>query len=169
MNALTQCVARLGISNTITNPYRVMTKGEMLAANRDPETLFRLAQQTLSCAHPEAPRYAQRPQGNCGYCFPCLIRRASLHQVGLDNPDDYAFDVLNEDDEMVGDRGADLRALVRSLNRPAQVIDVLRNGPVPPDDISAFAGVFERGRVEILNWLIAATASPNLRRQLPRP
>ena len=167
MEALTRCVARLGVSNTITNPYRVMTKGEMLAASHDQETLFRLAQQTLSCAHPEAPRYAKRPQGNCGYCFPCLIRRASLHHVGLDRPDDYAFDVLREDDEMVGDRGADLRALVRSLNRPAQAIDVLRNGPVPPDDISAFAGVFERGRVEILNWLTAATTSPALRRQLP--
>lgn len=168
MEALTRCIALLGISNTISNPYRVMTKGEMLAASHDRATLFSLAPQTLSCAHPEAPRYAKRPQGNCGYCFPCLIRRASLHHVGLDRPDDYAFDVLSEDDEMAGDRGADLRAMVRSLSRPTHAIDVLRNGPVPPEDISAFAGVFERGRAEILTWLTAATTLPALRRQLPR-
>jgi 7-cyano-7-deazaguanine synthase in queuosine biosynthesis len=168
MDELTQCLARLGISNTITNPYRVITKGELLAESHGQEVLFQFARQTLSCAHPEAPRYASRPQGNCGYCFPCLIRRASLHHVGLDDPNDYAFDALSEDGEMAGNRGADLRALTRSLNRTVQAIDVLRNGSVPSVDIAAFASVFEHGRAEILNWLIDSTLSPVLRRQLPR-
>ena len=139
----------------------------MLATSADQATLFALASQTLSCAHPEAPRYAKRDQGNCGYCFPCLIRRAALHHVGLDNPDDYSFDALNEPDEMAADRGADLRALVRSLSRTALPIDVLRNGPVPPADVTAFSGVVERGRAEILAWLRAAATSASLRRQLP--
>ena len=64
-------------------------------------------------------------------------------------------------------QGNDLRALVRSLNRPSRPTDVLRNGPVPVGDISDFNGVYERGRREILTWMTAATSSEDLRRQLP--
>lgn len=169
MEKLGQCLEVLAFTNTISNPFRIMTKGEMLAASRDTRTLRKYARETLSCAHPEAPRYAKRAQGNCGYCFPCLIRRAALHRVGLDQATDYAFDALTEKDEMSMERGADLRALVRSLNRSARPIDVLRNGPVPSSDISDFAGVFERGRAEILAWLRTSLTSAALRSQLPSP
>ena len=169
MTILSECVRRLGITNPIVNPFRLMTKGEILAACRDQETIQALALDTLSCAHPEASRYASRPQGNCGYCFPCLIRRASMHHVGLDKPDDYSFDALADEVALIGDRGNDLRALIRSLNRPYRPVDVLRNGPVPAKDIPAFAGVYERGRREILTWMTAASRSANVRRQLPRP
>ena len=68
---------------------------------------------------------------------------------------------------MEQERGADLHALVRSLNRSARPIDVLRNGPVAPADIADFAGVFERGRAEILAWLRSSTTSAHVRSQLP--
>jgi 7-cyano-7-deazaguanine synthase in queuosine biosynthesis len=167
MERLLACLSALGITNPVSNPYRTATKGEMLETSGDDATLFRHAPTTLSCAHPEAPRYAKREQGNCGYCFPCLIRRAAMHHVGLDDPDDYAFDALNERDEMEGERGADIRALVRALNTTARPLDVLRNGPVAPHDLDAFAGVYSRGRSEILTWLRAATTESILRRQLP--
>lgn len=167
MEALGDCTARLGITNAIVNPFRLMTKGEILANSRDQETLTALARRTLSCAHPEAPRYAKRKQGNCGYCFPCLIRRAAMHHVGLDDPSDYAFDAPREDAELTGDRGNDLRALVRSLARDPRPVDVLRNGPVPASEVAAFAGVYERGRREILTWIRDANPSPSIRRQLP--
>jgi hypothetical protein len=167
MSTLADCVGQLGISNPILNPYRTMTKGEIIASCRDQETLRRLASCTLSCSHPEVARYARRKQGNCGYCFPCLIRRASMHHVRLDDPADYAYDALREDAELANKKGNDLRALVRSLNRPSRPIDVLRNGPVPVGDISDFNGVYERGRREILTWMTAATSSEDLRRQLP--
>jgi 7-cyano-7-deazaguanine synthase in queuosine biosynthesis len=167
MERLLACVSALGITNSLSNPYRTVTKGEMLETSDDAATLQRYARTTLSCAHPEAPRYAKREQGNCGYCFPCLIRRAAMHHVGLDHADDYAFDALNEHDEMEGKRGADLRALVRAMNTEARPLDVLRNGPVAPHDLDGFAGVFTRGRSEILTWLRAATTAPTLRRQLP--
>jgi 7-cyano-7-deazaguanine synthase in queuosine biosynthesis len=168
MAKLAECAQKLGITNPIVNPFRTMTKGEILAACRDQQTIRALATETLSCAHPEASRYTRRQQGNCGYCFPCLIRRSALQHVGLDRPRDYAFDALREDAELTGDRGSDLRALVRSLNRPAQPADVLRNGPVQANDIEAFAGVYERGRREILAWMTAARPSRHIRLQLPR-
>jgi 7-cyano-7-deazaguanine synthase in queuosine biosynthesis len=168
IDKLSEFVDQLGITNPIVNPFRIMTKGEILSACRDQEAIRALARGTLSCAHPEASRYASREQGNCGYCFPCLIRRASLHRVGLDVAADYAFDALREDAELAGERGSDLRALVRSLNRVARPLDVLRNGPVAPEDVAAFAGVYERGRREILVWMNAGHPSNLVRRQLPR-
>jgi len=100
MATFADCIRQLGITNPIVNPFRTMTKGEILAGCRDQQTLRRLAGSTLSCAHPEASRYAGRQQGNCGYCFPCLIRRASMHHVGLDRSADYAYDALREDAEL---------------------------------------------------------------------
>jgi 7-cyano-7-deazaguanine synthase in queuosine biosynthesis len=162
-----ECVRQLGITNAIANPFRTMTKGEILAACRDQATLRSLVSATLSCAHPEAARWAQAEQTNCGYCFPCLIRRASMHHVGLDRAGDYTYDVLSDSAELAQEKGSDLRALIRSLNRPAKPSDVLRNGPVPAADVAAFAGVYERGRREILTWMLASTRSLAIRRQLP--
>ena len=167
MEKLSNCVRGLGITNPIVNPFRLMTKGEILAACTAQETLQRLANTTLSCAHPETARWAKEPQRNCGYCFPCLIRRASMHHVGLDRPDPYTYDVLADDPELAQDKGSDLRALVRSLNRPSKATDVLRNGPVPAADVVAFADVYQRGRQEILSWMRASTTSASLRAQLP--
>jgi 7-cyano-7-deazaguanine synthase in queuosine biosynthesis len=161
------CAARIGVANSIVNPFRVLTKGEALAGSHDLPAIRALAGQTLSCAHPEAARYAGRPQGNCGYCYPCLIRRASLHHIGLDDPAAYSFDVLHEDEEMVGDRGSDLRCLLRSLYSPVSPVDTLRNGPLPSEEVGLFFDMFERGRTEILDWILASQPGPSVRKQLP--
>jgi hypothetical protein len=90
-----------------------------------------------------------------------------MHHVGLDRAEDYTYDALNDSAELTQEKGSDLRALIRSLNRPAKPTDVLRNGPVPAGDVAAFAGVYERGRREILTWMITSTRSRAIRRQLP--
>jgi 7-cyano-7-deazaguanine synthase in queuosine biosynthesis len=168
MASVSDCARRLGIPNPIINPFRLMTKSEILTSCRDQEAIRGLARNTLSCAHPEASRYAKRKQGNCGYCFPCLIRRSALYQAGLDNPIDYAYNALRDDYEMSEGKGSDLRALIRSLNRASLPVDVLRNGPVPAQDVQAFAGVYQRGRREILAWMNDSNPSRLVRRQLPR-
>jgi 7-cyano-7-deazaguanine synthase in queuosine biosynthesis len=166
--SLRDLALRLGIPNPVVNPFRLKTKGEMLADASDQAILREYASATVSCAHPEAPRYAKRKQGNCGYCFPCLIRRAAMHRIGLDESSEYSFDALTEDLPLAGERGSDLRALLRSVARPAQALDVLRNGPIPDGEFSAFADVYKRGRLEILTWLRESPASTHVRQQVPR-
>lgn len=153
--SLSEFLTRIGIANRLENPFRMMTKGELLAANAGNNQLQRLALQTISCAHPEAARWAKRPQGNCGYCFPCLIRRASMYKVGWDLPADYAFDVVRDGRLMAGERGADIRAVRTSLRAAFRISDVLRNGPIASTDIQGFAGVHQRGREELTLWLNA--------------
>lgn len=154
MRLLSDAVTRLGIRNPILNPYRLLTKGEMLEQSRNPDLLHRLTPQSLSCSHPEAARFFGGRQGNCGYCFPCLIRRASLHHVGWDD-DSYAVDIFNPADQerLRKRRGADLRAVIAGAFVDHPDRDVLRNGPIPDRERAAFTGVWRRGLDELRTWL----------------
>lgn len=157
MHQLATATAAIGVTNPVINPYRVRTKGEMLAESRNAALLRRLAPLSVSCSHPETARYVGRKQGNCGYCFPCLIRRASLAHVGWDD-DEYAYDVFAEEDSAIllnrrSRRGADLRAVTAGsfADRPDR--DALRNGPLPQGERAAFTGVWRRGLAELRTWL----------------
>jgi 7-cyano-7-deazaguanine synthase in queuosine biosynthesis len=161
---LETALAAVGIANPIVNPFRLQTKGEALAGCHNGDLLTSLVDVSISCAHPETARWERLPPSNCGYCFPCLIRRGALHHVGLDAGASYRHEALTDDallDEDSG-RGADLRALVRGLARGPHPHDVLRNGAVPAADAAAFAAVYRRGRDELAAWL-AAGAGPELR------
>jgi len=76
-----ELLAELGIDGRVENPYWDKTKGEMASACTNKALLLKLAPHSLSCAHPANARWQGR-QGrgieHCGYCLPCLIRRAAL-------------------------------------------------------------------------------------------
>lgn len=165
---LGEVVAGLGLDHEIRNPYRVLTKGEILAASADPKLLERLAADSLSCSHPEATRHRTGEEGNCGYCWPCLIRRASMHHVGWDRTDKYIYDALTDTEllQPQSGSGSSLRAAVASLHDEPTPFSVLRNGPVPPTDVEDFFGVYQRGRQELRTWLNAG-AGDLLRSWMP--
>ncbi len=156
MDRLAHATTSLGVANPVHNPYRLKTKGEILAESRNSALLRRLAPMSLSCAHPETARFAKRAQGNCGYCFPCLIRRASLAHVGWDDSG-YAWNVLTDGDllRQRTRRGADLRAIIGGVFTDRPDRDVFRNGPLPLGERAAFLGVWRRGLTEIREWLAA--------------
>lgn len=160
-------LGRLGLDHAIENPYRLRTKGEVLAASSAPDLLSSLAPRTVSCSHPEAPRWRKRPQGNCGYCYPCLIRRAAMHRVELDRSDAYAWDALMDPEllERGSKSGASLRALAQSLARRESPNDVVMNGRIPNGEVPAFYEMYRRGRTELRDWLLSG-ASSELRRRL---
>ncbi|MFS8056087.1 hypothetical protein QD357_25175 [Rhizobium sp. BR 317] len=68
----------LGISGRIENPYWDRTKGEMAEDCANPALLRRLSPSSLSCASPTKGRWQGHGTQHCGYCLPCLIRRAAL-------------------------------------------------------------------------------------------
>lgn len=143
-----------GVTNPIQNPYVLMTKGEMLRASRNQGLLRDLAPRTISCSHPEVGRWGSREQGNCGYCFPCIIRQSSMHFAGFPR-DVYGWDVLTEAeliDEVAQNRGADLRAVINGVFADRQDREVLRNGPLPGNR-KAHLDVWRRGNESIRTWL----------------
>lgn len=152
-----QRVARsVGIDNPLQNPYRYTTKGEMLTSSRNPALLQQLAPLSVSCSHPEAARMQQRTQGNCGYCFPCIIRRASMAAAGWDDASHYPWDALSDDELLRRTdlaRGADLRAVVNGIYTPRRDVDLVRNAPLPAGSHAQHLSTWRRGNAEIRNWL----------------
>jgi hypothetical protein len=144
----------VGLNTPVETPYRFQTKGEMVAAAANPDVFREVAPRTLSCSHPDVGRYrGVAPGRHCGYCVPCLIRRASLAHIGADDAEHYLIDVLRNPPGAGTETGKDFRAFEMALARlrggHRALLEVLNSGPLPPEDVSAYAAVYERGMEEV--------------------
>ena len=81
-----------GLGVRFTNPYRHMTKGEMVMGCADGTFLRNVVSASMSCSSPAKVRYKGLSPRHCGYCVPCLIRRGSL-KVGLGRKDPTLYSV----------------------------------------------------------------------------
>jgi hypothetical protein len=152
-------LAALGISVEIRTPYRFYTKGEMMQRCKNAAVLQEGAGSTMSCSRPDAGRFqGLTPGKHCGYCIPCLVRRAALSSVRLDHPTEYNYDVIARPPKPDTAAGRDYRALqiaierVRGLNEIQTVAEMLHAGPVPPEEASEYAAVYRRGLEEIARF-----------------
>jgi hypothetical protein len=150
----------LGVNTRIENPYWDKTKGEMVRACADSALLRRLVPASLSCASPTKGRWQGLGTQHCGYCLPCLIRRAAL-VTGLRpdaDPTVYTVDDLTarvldtRQSEGVQIRSFQL-AIERLRARPALApILIHKPGPLfdePPARKATLAGVYRRGLEEV--------------------
>lgn len=148
----------LGISTTIELPYRFVTKGEMLRDVKNPALLRIGIHQTMSCAHPVAGRYRKLPMGHCGYCVPCIIRRAALHAANLDD-EPRQVDILTRGITLSSAARADKRAFemaisrLKPMTRFERAAEIQNSGPIAPDDIEGALRVFDSGMQEIESFL----------------
>ncbi|MBE1426920.1 hypothetical protein H4684_003604 [Desulfomicrobium macestii] len=153
-------LAALGIDGRIENPYWDKTKGEMVAACTNGALLRHLTPISLSCASPTKGRWQGLSTQHCGYCLPCLIRRAALLKgfgAGAD-PTVYTIDDLTtraldtRQSEGVQVRSFQL-AIERLRARPA-LAPILIHKPGPLFDESparqaSLASVYRRGLDEV--------------------
>ncbi len=136
-----------GLAHPLVNPYQDLTKGELVRQCRHRELLGRLFGASLSCARPVVSRWQGGAAGACGYCYPCLMRRAALNVLGWDRGEDYRWDVLAMPDTLGHRvRGRDLRALLLAVKTweesPAEIEARLILGASP----EAVAGRFPAAR-----------------------
>jgi 7-cyano-7-deazaguanine synthase in queuosine biosynthesis len=125
-----------GLAHPLVNPYQGLTKGEMVQRCRHRELLGQIYGASLSCARPVVSRWQGGAAGACGYCYPCLMRRAALHSVGWDRGEDYRYDGLATLEILAHRiRGRDLRALLLAVKTweesPAEVEARLLLGASP--------------------------------------
>lgn len=153
-------LASLGVNGRIENPYWDKTKGQMVAECANGALLRRLTPSSLSCASPSKGRWQGLGTQHCGYCLPCLIRRAAL-VTGLHpdtDPTVYTVEDLTEraldtrQSEGVQIRSFQL-AIQRLRARPA-LAPILIHKPGPLFDESparqaALAEVYRRGLEEV--------------------
>jgi hypothetical protein len=140
----------VGIPVLIENPYKFMTKGEMVA-ERTGDASFPDVGETVSCG-----KWKRRNQ-QCGRCVPCLIRRSSLHAANVTDPTSYEFGNLlgvmddpDGRDDLVAVQSAILRLRTEYLRRW-----VLRAGPLPHETAlrQQYFDVASRGLAELEDYL----------------
>jgi len=161
LEELTALWQQVGLAHDLENPYQNLTKGEMLAQCRNLSLLEKLAPLSMSCARPVAGRWQREPAGACGYCYPCLVRRAALHRLGWDRTVDYRVDVLS-DAEILRHRvkGRNLRALCLALktleHHPQDFLSRLWLGTDPAKILERAAiaqRLLEAGFDEFTQWI----------------
>ena len=171
LNSLRAVLSRLGIANSIINPLDFKTKGECLAQCLDLSLLEKLAKSSVSCSHATRRQHwnptRRTTANNCGYCVPCLFRRASMHAIGKDDGNHYGLDVCkNELTPTQPLKSADdLRAMLGFLreNHSAEQLDEMLRLITPLDESQRRAQMVGRGFEEV-RALFRAKGSPELQR-----
>lgn len=169
---LNEILGVLGINGKIENPYWDKTKGEMVSMCRNQTLLKTLVPSTLSCSSPTKDRWRGIGEQHCGYCLPCLIRRAAL-ESGLGSDVDTTSYTLNNLHGRVFDtlkaEGKVIRSFQLAINRMHRNPNIARiiihkSGPLndrSPDELQALANVYGRGMNEVANLLSDVNAVPN--------
>lgn len=149
-------VENVGIQNPIINLYAYMTKREIVNSVKDTNSFKQGYASTISCSHPCLPRWDKNGNNeypkNCGYCYPCLIRKSSLiDEVDKNEPYSYesvSMTFLNIFAE--SDRLSDLSAVISTIFRYKTVDDneikrlIRCTGQLSNDEIEKFLRVYKK-------------------------
>lgn len=155
-------LGNLGIQNRIINPYGFFTKGEMLQNCKRIDILEKYASRTLSCAKAgHSQQWNRAKEKQCGFCTPCIIRRASMRKAELDNYDSkYFCDITRTPPSPTKKSGRDLRAFkigVERLNSDKEKIlfSLLSSGSLPDDEnsLNHYLDVYIRGMKEVEEFI----------------
>ena len=162
-------VDAVGLSVSFSNPYRHMTKGEMVSGCADGAFLRKVVRDSMSCSSPAKVRYRKLSPRHCGYCVPCLIRRASLKAgLGVKDPTLYTVENLRAKtlatDRVEGEHVRSFQLMVKRIKAAPGLAKILVHKPGPlvdaPDEIPAYADVFRRGVLEVGELLHGVKARP---------
>lgn len=108
---------------------------------------------TISCSHPCLARYNKKGHNeypiNCGYCYPCLIRKSSLIDVK-----DYKYSFTAESKLFIQQYGetekaSDLRAVISAVYNYRKMVDgdIIKKikivGNLSSDEVSKFLDLYK--------------------------
>ncbi|MET0060994.1 MAG: Qat anti-phage system QueC-like protein QatC [Candidatus Thiodiazotropha endolucinida] len=160
----------LGFPFTLENPYRFKTKGEMFSQCKNKHFLKKHAHETISCSSYTKARYKKLSLGHCGYCVPCLIRRASLETAFGQDRTEYRIvpDLTSQTLDASKAEGEGVRSfqlMASRLKRKPELARLLihKSGPLSDykdSEINEYAGVFLRGITEVGKLLKDVNVKP---------
>jgi 7-cyano-7-deazaguanine synthase in queuosine biosynthesis len=167
LNTFRSVVRDLGLKNEIVNPLELKTKGQCVAECRNLSLLSALASRTVSCSHgSRRQEWTRKNATNCGYCVPCLFRRASLHAAHLDSGKEYGIDVCSDELTVSSHLTSadDIRALTSGLRQFTTDAHIRKaiTAVARVEPLDEFIALVKRGLAEIRAW-IGDKDSPSLR------
>ncbi|GKX44526.1 MULTISPECIES: Qat anti-phage system QueC-like protein QatC [Pectobacterium] len=139
----------IGIKMNFTNPYQFETKGKMVSQCKDKNTLAQVVDSTVSCSH------WKRKHKQCGYCVPCMIRRASLLRGGIQETITYhqaSYANLRNFVKNKKDGRDDIFSLMMAIENAKKrnlKAWVLKSGKLKEQDVSKYENVFFEGLQEV--------------------
>lgn len=161
----------LGINGEIVNPYWNKTKGDMVASCKNDSLLRKLASDSLSCSSPAKARWKGHSNEHCGYCLPCLIRRASLDTAwgaGVDTTIYTQADLKTNPLDTKNSTGVQIRSFqyaIERLRKNPNISKLLIHKPGPLSDVfhqlDDLANVYSRGLGEVAALLDGVKTEPS--------
>lgn len=161
LRQFTEILKQVGIGNTITNFFAYNTKREIVNQVKDTEAFQKCYADTISCSHPCLARYNKNGSKeypiNCGYCYPCLIRKSSL----LDICEEKKYSYQGEDFEFLmayeeSEKSADLRAVLGSIYRYKHSSDkelkryIRCVGELTEDEVEKFLVLYQKSMDDLI-------------------
>ena len=151
-------IFKIGVNHLIKNEYEMKTKGEMLEECEDKDMLRATYKKSCSCAKRGTRkdiRDVSRGTNHCGICIPCIYRRVALNRIGMDN-EIVGTDLFNPQKYPL-EKLPDVPAFLDYMSQPLSVDEIERNllvnGTLPLDKIDQYAGVINRTRNQIKEWV----------------
>lgn len=148
----------LAIAARFENPYRFKTKGEMLADSKNQDIIQKHAVDTISCSSVTKARWLGVAPGHCGFCVPCLIRRAAMTSALRKDPTTYTIADLRartlNSKAAEGEHVRSFQMMARRLKRRPGLEKILvhKSGPLSDytaAEVAKYADVFRRGVEEV--------------------
>lgn len=156
---LNNILTKVGIQNKIENISKHETKTEIVDEVSKTKAFLKGYKQTMSCSHPCS--LSMRRDGiatpcNCGYCYPCLIRRSSLIHVDTED-DGYAYKLNLKIIDNTKEKSNDIIALLNSIYEYKEdnsinkiKSKIIKVAPLKNDDIEKYSEVYSKTMGDLL-------------------
>jgi hypothetical protein len=164
LDSWNQVLQGLEIEFSVHNPYWNKTKGEMADECLDKEFLMQVIQDSISCSSPQKARWSGATPQHCGYCVPCIIRRAAMNKafrVERDNTPYLIGSVSEITANHAKGKGVQLRSFqiaIKKIKEQPQLAKILihKSGPLSGDSayLRKLSEVYRRGLLEVDAWII---------------
>ena len=164
-------LGELGLNGNVVNPYWNKTKGEMAADCINPGLLKQLTTNSLSCSSPSKGRWQGLGIEHCGYCLPCLIRRAALVAAWGPGGDETTYTVADlhaqplDTRESTGKQVRSFQYAIERLRGNPQLSKLLIHKPGSLTDevaqLDQLAEVYRRGLEEVARLVDGVETRPS--------
>jgi len=152
MKLLQTLLFNLGLKIVLRNPYQFLTKGEMLLQCSNQGILASELHNTMSCSHPDQGRMrGERKSCHCGYCLPCVIRKAAIKRAGFEDKSDY-FDSLFMSGKTAKTNLNSYKLGLARFNPRYAFLSIQTSGKIT-EKIEDFTDLYIRGMEEIKAYL----------------
>lgn len=151
----------LGLNIFVKNPYWNKTKGEMAAECKNQDVLYETMKLSFSCSSPGKARWRGLSPQHCGYCVPCIIRRAAMYKAfGKDETIYTETSITKMQSKNSEGMGIQLRSFQYAIdkiktNPNCASLYIYKPGPLPQDEeyLKELADTYKRGILEVDDFI----------------